>query len=179
VTITLINQLAEYLVPNYPIGSGSYRSSTILENPPPISPVVQDSQIQALLQQEIANGSLPMPTANSLYFVYLPPAIAVQNSEGTSCENFCGYHDRVTSQLFYAVMPYLDCSGCSGGLDIFAALTVASSHELCEAITDPIPGSGWYDDTNGEIGDICAWQTKQVANYTVQKEWSNQQQTCL
>ena len=48
-----------------------------------------------------------------------------------------------------------------------------ASHELCEVITDAIPGQGWYDDANGEIGDICAWKTKKVGNYTVQLEWSN------
>jgi len=41
-------------------------------------------------------------------------------------------------------------------------LTSTSSHELREAITDPIPGQGWYDDANGEIGDICAWKTKKL-----------------
>jgi len=46
--------------------------------------------------------------------------------------------------------------------------------DLCDA--DPVPGSGWYDDTNGEIGDICAWSFKQMLGYTVQLEWSNQQQ---
>jgi hypothetical protein len=62
---------------------------------------------------------------------------------------------------------------------ITGTLRDASSHELCEAITDPIPGQGWYDDTNGEIGDICAWQTKKVGDYTVQLEWSNQANQCL
>jgi hypothetical protein len=50
---------------------------------------------------------------------------------------------------------------------------------LCEAITDPVPGQGWYDDTHGEIGDICAWQTKSVGPYTVQLEWSNKAGQCL
>jgi hypothetical protein len=51
--------------------------------------------------------------------------------------------------------------------------------DLCEAITDAVPGQGWYDQTHGEIGDICAWQTKNVGQYTVQLEWSNQQQSCV
>lgn len=51
----------------------------------------------------------------------------------------------------------------------FDALTVTASHELCEVITDPIPGQGWYDNQNGEIGDIYAWQTKKIGQYTVQK----------
>ena len=60
-----------------------------------------------------------------------------------------------------------------------SALTSTSSHELCEAITDAIPGHGWYDDANGEIGDICAWKNKQVAGYTVQLEWSNRARACI
>ena len=67
-------------------------------------------------------------------------------------------------------MPYPGCLGCTGNLAPLDALTSTSSHELCEAITDPIPGQGWYDDANGEIGDICAWKTKQLGAYTVQME---------
>ncbi len=89
---------------------------------------------------------------------------------------FCRYHNDINGQIFYAVMPY---PGCAGGLAVLDALTSTSSHELCEAITDAIPGQGWYDDNNGEIGDICAWQTKQVGNYTVQLEWSNKHKNCM
>ena len=76
-------------------------------------------------------------------------------------------------------MPYPDCSGCVGSLSAIDALTSTSSHELCEAITDPVPGQGWYDDQNGEIGDICAWQTKKLGAYTVQLEWSNNAGACI
>jgi hypothetical protein len=61
----------------------------------------------------------------------------------------------------------------------FDALTGTSSHEFCEAITDPKPGAGWYDNVNGEIGDICAWNFKKVAGYNVQMEWSNAQNRCM
>ena len=61
----------------------------------------------------------------------------------------------------------------------FDALTGTSSHELCEAITDPVPGEGWYDDVNAEIGDICAWSFKNVAGYKVQLEWSNAKNKCV
>ena len=81
--------------------------------------------------------------------------------------------------MFYAAMPYPSCNGCLGGMSDFDALTGTSSHELCEAITDAVPGSGWYDNTHGEIGDICAWQFKQVGGYTVQLEWSNKAQACV
>jgi hypothetical protein len=96
-----------------------------------------------------------------------------------SCQAFCGYHNHVDRRLFYAVMPYPGCAGCTGSLSALDALTSTSSHELCEAITDPVPGEGWYDDVHGEIGDICAWQTTQVAGHTVQLEWSNAAGACV
>ena len=64
-------------------------------------------------------------------------------------------------------------------LALLPALTSTSSHELSEAITDPIPGQGWYDDNNGEIGDICAWKTKQLGSFTIQLEWSNSANNCI
>jgi hypothetical protein len=105
--------------------------------------------------------------------------VAVVQGGARSCQAFCGYHNDIGGQIFYAVMPYPGCAGCTGGLATLDALTTASSHELCEAITDPIPGQGWYDDANGEIGDICAWQTKRIGPYIVQKEWSNAASACI
>ena len=87
--------------------------------------------------------------------------------------------DFISGQVFYAVMPYPSCAGCTGGLSPIDALTSTSSHELCEAITDAIPGQGWYDDSNGEIGDICAWKTKKIGAYAVQLEWSNKANACV
>lgn len=122
---------------------------------------------------------MPQPTRNSLYFVYLPPGVAVVQGGSKSCQAFCGYHDAINNQIFYAAMPYPGCAGCLGGLQTLDALTSTSSHELCEAITDPVPGQGWYDDNNGEIGDICAWKTEKVGQYTVQLEWSNKNNKCM
>jgi hypothetical protein len=76
-------------------------------------------------------------------------------------------------------MPFPGCSGCTGNVRLFDALTSTTSHELCEAITDPVPGQGWYDDNNGEIGDICAWKTRTLGAYTVQLEWSNKAGACI
>ena len=59
------------------------------------------------------------------------------------------------------------------------ALTSTSSHELCEAIIDAVPGQGWDDDHCGEIGGICAWKTKQVGAGIVQSEWSSALRQCV
>ena len=132
-----------------------------------------------MLQHQIAtNATFPQPSANTLYFVYLQPGVSIVQGGARSCQAFCGYHNDINGQIFYAVMPYPGCNGCRGPLSAFDALTSTSSHELCEAITDPIPGRGWYDDTNGEIGDICAWKVKSVGAYQVQQEWSNANNRC-
>ena len=177
-TSPLIDQLAEYALPNQPIGHGSLGGTATIVAPKPRR-AVTDAAIQSFIQTQVAKRTLPKPTANSLYFVYLQPGVSVAQGGQRSCTNFCGYHDAIGGTIYYAVMPYPGCSGCVGGLAVLDALTSTSSHELCEAITDPVPGQGWYDDTNGEIGDICAWQTKKVGPWTVQLEWSNQQGACI
>jgi len=177
-TSALLDQLAEYSVPGKQIGHGT-RIGTISATTPDPGKSVEDSAIQKMLQQEISAGTLPTPNPNTLYFVMLPPGVEVIQGGSASCQAFCGYHDATSDQIFYAVMPYPGCPGCTGGLATFDALTSTTSHELCEAITDPIPGQGWYDDNNGEIGDICAWKTRSLGGYTIQLEWSNQASACV
>jgi hypothetical protein len=152
----LIDQLAEYSVPGQTIGHGSF-IGTVTITQPTLSHAVTNAAIQTTLQQQInSNSSVPKPDAGTLYFIYLPPGTAVVQGGSRSCQAFCGYHDTFGSGIYYAVMPFPNCSGRLGGMASLDALTSTSSHELCEAITDPVPGQGWYDDTHGEIGDICA-----------------------
>ena len=174
----LIDQLVEYSAVGSTIGHGANLGAIPLAAA--LGPSVDDPAIQQLVQQQIStNSAVPQPTPNSLYFVFLPPGVAVSLGGSSSCVTFCGYHSDINGRIFYAVMPYPDCSGCTGALTTLDALTSTTSHELCEAITDPIPGQGWYDDNNGEIGDICAWQTKRLGAYAVQLEWSNQAARCV
>lgn len=179
VTSPLIDQLSEYSVPGFSIQHGSFKGSATITTPG-LGASVTDSAIQHFLNREIStNPAFPKPNANLLYFVYLPPGVAVIQGGSKSCQAFCGYHSDVGGKTFYAAMPYANCKGCLGGLTTFDALTGTSSHELCEAITDPVPGRGWYDDVHGEIGDICAWQFKRLGAYNVQLEWSNKANKCL
>jgi len=176
-TSALIDQLAEYNTGGVKIGHGK-RTGTVT-NTGNLGTSVTDTAIQTFLKQQIAAGKAPKTTANTLYFIYVPPGVRVVMGGSSSCQAFCGYHNAIGTKTFYAVMPYPGCSGCLGGLTALDALTSTSSHELCEAITDPVPGTGWYDDSNGEIGDICAWTTKKLGAYTVQLEWSNKAGRCV
>jgi len=175
----LLDQLAEYSVAGRTIGHGR-RTGTVTIGAPAPPASVTDSAIRVFLQHQLAtNSSIPPAGPNSLYFLFMPPGVAVVQGGSKSCQAFCGYHDAIGNQLFYAVEPYPGCMGCRGGLALFDALTTTCSHELCEAITDPIPGGGWYDELHGEIGDICAWETKKLGMYTIQLEWSNANARCV
>ena len=177
-TSSLIDQLSEYSVPQYQISHGKRIGADTLTTPD-VNKTIDDFAIQKMIQQQISAKKFPASSPDLLYFVFLPSGVTVTQGGTASCKVFCGYHDAIANDIFYAVMPFPDCSVCSSNLSNFDALTVTASHELCEAITDPIPGQGWYDNQNGEIGDICAWQTKKIGQYTVQQEWSNSRGSCV
>jgi hypothetical protein len=177
-TSDLLDRLGEYSVDGKSIGHGRRIGTMTVADPAPGASVA-DARIQQALQQLIGAGTVPRPTANTLYFIYLPPNVSVTQGGSRSCQAFCGYHSATGTDVYYAVMPYPGCTGCAGGLTVLDALTSTSSHELCEAITDPVPGEGWYDDHHGEIGDICAWKTRRLGSHTVQLEWSNRQKACV
>jgi hypothetical protein len=183
-TSSLLDLMAQYSVPGNSIGHGSRIGTVTVTGSEPGGGTnqVSDAQIQTALQGWISNGAVAAANANTLYFVYLPPNVTVTDPQGgASCTQLCGYHWYIAGtnpEIYYAVMPFPGCGGCLGSLGQFEALTSISSHELCEAITDPEPWSGWNDNNNGEIGDICAWQTQVLGGYTVQLEWSNSQNMC-
>lgn len=173
----LMEQLAEYGAPGKPIAPGTFLGTRIVDSLAPAGSVT-DSEIRGALAGWIKAKVVPRNTRNTLYFVYLEPGVASIMGGARSCQGFCGYHDR-SGSIYYAVVPYPDCGGCLGGMDTFEALTATSSHALCESITDPVPGRGWYDDRHGEVGDACAWRFKQVEGYTVQLAWSNAEGKCV
>jgi hypothetical protein len=182
-TSSFMDLLAEYSTPTTAIGRGSRRTSVTVSSsepgdPTPTGRTVSDDQVRAALQRWIADGTLPAATANTLYFVYLPPDVVSTMGASASCSDYCGYHNHVSGTVFYAVEPYITCSGCTFGT-ILDSLTKVSSHELAEAVTDPALDS-WFDSTSGdEIGDICNTSTTHLGGYLVQNQWSNSQAACV
>lgn len=149
-----------------------------------------------------------------LYVIYLPkgtedcytqPIGASRDCTANNVDNsntYCAYHSSynpapTTTPLLYAVIPYtvwnsstgVSCNGSSDSPNSFPAVdyvATAVSHEIAEAITDPM-GDAWHDRNGNEIGDLCAYvfgpmqgaagyRSDTVLNgtsYLIQEEFSN------
>src|SRR5579883_1359253 len=162
--------------------------------------VISDLQIEGEIAAQIAAGALPAPTSdaagnpNTVYMINFPRGKTITLGPLTSCTSggFCAYHQSFASNgqtIVYGVLPDMGptsaCSlGCGANPVEFNDQTAVASHELIEAVTDPVPTLGWYDPNNGEIGDICNQQQGTVVGgdgltYVVQKEFSNLDDACI
>jgi hypothetical protein len=208
-----ITLLSQYNTPasggtNQTIGTGTFDGQfTIIPSAANNGSTIDDTQIQAELLSQITAGHLPSPildaagNVNTLYMIYFPPGKTITLSGSSSCVGggFCAYHGTTSNtfnlkHVLYGVQPDMQSGGCAvgcGSSSVFGNYTSVSSHELTEAITDAdvgiattfAPPLAWYDQVNGEIGDICnAQQGSYVANgttYTIQLEFSNAANNCV
>jgi hypothetical protein len=125
---------------------------------------IKDEQLRTELAHLTSNRKLPTDLAH-LYAVFFPPGVELMDRDGTtSAGDFCGYHRAFgsgTAQTVYANLPYNASSGCNAGQapngNLAADGAIDSlSHELNEAITDPLnPQFAWYDTQGNEMGDMC------------------------
>jgi hypothetical protein len=179
------SQLAQYSAGGYTIGTGGKGAddANVVFTPTQTvgtSPSIDDSQIQTIIQNEINAGHTAAPTGNTLYFVFTPPGDAVTQGGHNSTNYFLGYHLLYTSgghNVYYAVIadqtaaPNANLGGL--GLTALQGEESVSSHEMAEAITDPVPGSGWYNLAGGEIGDLAGNESYTLDGNQVQYLWSN------
>jgi hypothetical protein len=180
--------LSEYNTssPHQVIGRGSFNSSFNYTNG--ATGTISDSQIASALGTLIDNHSVAAPDANTLYAIHFAPGITINQGGSTSCQVFCAYHNSFShngQSIYYSVIPDQGGScagGCGSDPSTVNNTTSVSSHELVEATTDADVGQNnlaWYDDSNGEIGDICNADQGTICGVTVQKEWSNQAGACI
>jgi hypothetical protein len=122
------------------------------------------------------------PDPDALYRIY--------TSTGAGHVSYCAWHSYGNcsngAPIQVAYMPNIDgIAGCDPGNNYgvsgsqgLRALANVTAHELSETITDPRNG-GWYDSSNGENGDKCAWSfahavtLKNGSVWQLQMEWSN------
>jgi hypothetical protein len=150
----------------------------------------------------VAANTIPAPTENTLYAFYFPPTTTITGF-GTSCKDYGAYHSAQyysdnTTPIVYAIMP--DCPTGDPKADL-QQVTIAASHEIAEAVTDPSsngvpawymdqwsgPDAGitqpeyrndpWISQLYGEVGDNCesipadTW-TLDDAGTLAQRIWS-------
>jgi hypothetical protein len=194
---------------NQTIGRGSF-SEQVAITPVNTSTSLTDGDVQTELVNQIKAGHVPVPTAdgagnnNTYYAIFFPHGISISQGGTTSCMpgGFCAYHGTIVAsapvgEIYYGVHPDMQAgsgceSGCGGNPTPFNNLTSVASHEMGETITDcevslasaPAPPLSWYDNVNGEIGDICNAQQGSILGgdghtYTVQKLFSNTANDCI
>lgn len=147
---------------------------------------ISDSQIQNYIAGLMKAGRVPVSTSN-VYGVYLPNGTRSTMQGGSSCSSYCGYHNHFLyngQEIKYAVYPYPSCTGCSlSGKSALDMLTIITSHEIREAVTDPMEGgvSTWRDASGYEADDKCAWHNLYTLSngQWVQPEYSNQHHGCV
>ena len=163
---------------------------------------ITDAQLRTELQRVMALKKWKGGLTN-IYFVYTGSGEeSCFDASSASCaySSYCAYHGFIpgATPVIYGNMPYADQRYCyvagtpspNGVIDGDAATSVAS-HELTEAITDPLLNA-WYSSTGAEIGDLCAWKfgannwgtnnANQSWNghlYELQLEWDNHANACV
>jgi hypothetical protein len=174
---------------DYGIGDGVLGPAVHLSEAAPSD--ISDDQIQAwLIAKILKDPSFPKPDENTLYVLFYPSSTSISLQGDLSCASFGAYHNSIDVQgrgVAYAVIPDCGSFGAIAGID---AITSTTSHELVEAVTDPLPypqpaynlpepdGLGFALAAGGELGDMCEFKSDaffQPAGYPffVQRSWSN------
>jgi hypothetical protein len=195
---------------NQTIGRGTFVEQVVI-TPVNTATSLTDGEIKTELVNQIKAGHLPLPTAdgagnnNTYYAIFFPHGTSISMGGSSSCKpgGFCAYHGTIVAgdpvgEIYYGVHPDMQAGsgceiGCGDGPTDFDNFTSVASHEMTETITDCevslAPSNhaaplAWYDDMNGEIGDICNQQHGTIGGgdgqtYTVQKEFSNTANDCI
>jgi cysteine-rich repeat protein len=193
---TYVDWLSEYDTPTAQIGRGRFVGQFRI-TPSTTAVPVDAGTIVSELAQQILQGNLPPPDADTLYVVYFPRGVPVTLGSLTSCTNFCGWHAAAVTtagSLLYSVQPDLRAPcRCHfrGSRDAVDDVTTVASHEVIETITDPwvgVAATSWFDIGgpmgNGEIADVCLGDQGTVLgtdgfSYVVSNGWSDALDACV
>ena len=154
---------------------------------------LNDEDVPAFLQSHVQSGELPAPSRSTLYLLYVPASTDVFYAHGAvqSCVDFIAYHSETTIALDAGntAVAYGIVARCPGfGADVKKFATIAASHVLVEAASDPLPltapayqlatNDAWLtaggSPTRNEIGDLCGFrQSVDAGGAAAQRIWSN------
>ena len=119
----------------YGVGAGQLLSAVALPTP---ATAMDDSDVRALIEGGITDGTLPAPRPDgqSLYTLFFPVTTALTLSGSKSCVDFAGYHETFTTKSGASVV-YAVIARCAKAQSL-GSVAATTSHELTEATTDPL-----------------------------------------
>jgi hypothetical protein len=153
-----------------------------------------DTDPKSYLSGKMSDPAFKNVTANTIIALFYPSTTPLKGSCAATTPGFGGYHDSFNNAGH--AQPYAVMTECAKFGPITSALdmvTVAGSHEIIEAVTDPNPAHATYvnlDSTefgvsmgaflqgNAENGDLCTINTgfgrgPSSYPYLLQRGWSN------
>ncbi len=165
---------------------------------------ITDAQIQAEIHRVMTlRGWTGGLNTMFLLFTSSGEGSCIPTSNGPACAytDYCAYHSYINvggKAVIYGNEPYGDINVCQvpgtpspNGDPAADTAATAASHELTEAITDPLLNA-WYDSNGYEIGDKCAynygtntWDSGQANQmwygffFELQMEYDNHTGTCV
>jgi hypothetical protein len=153
------------------------------------------SSLKEYIDDNIQSGLFPAPNGSTLYLLYFPNETTITLDGLSSCAQFGGYHNSMTTTPKGASAPvtfsFVVIPRCEDGQNV---LTLSASHEIIEAATDPFfdgaqksysgwgsTGDAWDYFTGGEVADRCVLfndaglpiDTSQEGEFLVQRSFSN------
>lgn len=178
-----LSQYGAVGTPGGTIGQGGLRAVALVTAPdypdPPTPPqTFTDADLFQVIDHAIATQKFPPPTASNqlLYCVMLPAGTIYQGFPVGIGRHDSGPIDNVSC------VPYALCTQPGGSL---ADLTALLSHELVEACSDAVLGTGVLcnsDQGQGrELADVCSGPGGEriYCGVNVQPYWSQRDQGCF
>lgn len=128
---------------------------------------ITDTQIHAEIQK-VMNLNKWTGGIDKIFFLFTSSGegSCFDNSSACAYTAYCAYHGVISGStpIIYANIPYGNPNVCQipgtpspNGDPVADTAATAVSHELTEAITDPLLNA-WYTAQGEEIGDLCAYQ---------------------
>ncbi|KAJ3027663.1 UNVERIFIED_CONTAM: hypothetical protein HDU68_003368 [Siphonaria sp. JEL0065] len=178
----LLDMLSQYSEPGYAIGRGKlvgFHVQTSIVAAPGVNDLIDS------LTKLVNDGTIH-PNSNTYVAIHLSPSVYLEGA----CSVYCAFHDVVSINgvaIPFGIIPDQGgfCLGCGppGNTDAFLAVCDSASHELAEAITDPLVGTGFYDSFGNEVADLCNPTFGYVTGanggiFLIQGIWSNALNAC-
>jgi hypothetical protein len=170
-TDIVFDRLTEYGINNPILNANYYKVNTdfLTDSTSDVQVSFDDNKIVPEINKDIQEGTIPTPSGDMLYVIFLPP----YNPTTNMIKNHdVGYHSNATygsTRYTYAVIQYQNAD----------AIDSVVSHETYEATTNPDDRGYWDDASLAEVADICDWVPVTIDGIIIQKVWSQATCKCL